>query len=176
MYLLLRTGASALVPGHCAIVPVKHVESLTACDEEVVAEVDRFKESLRRMQHAAGKQREPGRALQEGGYRRQGGLMNGVRLTVCVAGKSVLFLDTWVSQGRKRHLAIEAIPVPRSVALDAPLYFKQGLMEVDEQWSTHKKLIDTKVGQPAQSALLPLWAPSRSALAYYHRRTGRRFS
>lgn len=42
------------------------------------------------------------------------------------AGKGVLFLETVQSIGnRRQHTAVECIPVPRSAALDAPLYFKQ---------------------------------------------------
>lgn len=68
-------------------------------------------------------------------------------------GKSVVFLETVLSSGsRRQHCTIEAIPLPRSVALDAPLYFKQGLMEVDEQWATHKKLISTK-GRPLRACV-----------------------
>ena len=83
-------------------------------------------------------------------------------------GKAVLFLETLISVGgRYTHAQIEAIPVPKSVALDAPLYFKQGLMEVDEQWATHKKLIETK-GRPLRASVpknFPFfhveWAPGQ---------------
>jgi hypothetical protein len=41
-------------------------------------------------------------------------------------GKGILFLETVASVGgRRRHTVIEAVPVPRSVAADAPLFFKQ---------------------------------------------------
>eukprot|EP00952_Eustigmatos_sp_NYUAD-ZCMA_P004210 18539-Eustigmatos_ZCMA.PRE.1 len=49
-------------------------------------------------------------------------------------GQSVIFLETAMTTGsRKRHATIEAVPVPREAGLDAPLYFKQGLLEADEQ-------------------------------------------
>jgi len=48
-YLILRFGSQALVPNQVAIAPFKHVESGTAVDEEVWAEVENFKSSLRKM-------------------------------------------------------------------------------------------------------------------------------
>ena len=57
-------------------------------------------------------------------------------------GKGVLFLET-ASRGYRGWANVEVIPVEMDVEMDAPLYFKQALDQADEEWSVHKKVIDT---------------------------------
>ncbi len=109
----LMLPCEPLVEGHCLIVPMAHVASLTVADEEVWEEVVRFQRSLRRM--FAGQQ-EPQRCL---------------------------FLETVMGLSRQPHAVLECIPVPPEVEEDCPLYFKKELNDADEEWATHRKLIST---------------------------------
>ncbi|KAL0075210.1 CwfJ C-terminus 1-domain-containing protein-like protein [Phycomyces blakesleeanus] len=60
-----------------------------------------------------------------------------------VQNKGVIFMETVTNIRGHRHTVIEAIPVPYGVYEDMPAYFKEAIMAVDEEWSQHKKLIDT---------------------------------
>ncbi|KAI7901005.1 CwfJ C-terminus 1-domain-containing protein-like protein [Cokeromyces recurvatus] len=58
-------------------------------------------------------------------------------------GKGVIFMETVVNLRSQRHTVIEAIPIPYGIYEDAPAYFKEAIMASEEEWSQHKKLIDT---------------------------------
>ncbi|KAI8981042.1 CwfJ C-terminus 1-domain-containing protein-like protein [Pilobolus umbonatus] len=58
-------------------------------------------------------------------------------------GKGVVFMETVVQIRSQRHTAIEVIPIPYGVYEDAPMYFKEAILMSEEEWSQHKKLIDT---------------------------------
>ncbi|KAI7864111.1 CwfJ C-terminus 1-domain-containing protein-like protein [Spinellus fusiger] len=55
----------------------------------------------------------------------------------------VIFMETVTNLRSHRHTAIEAIPVPYGIYEDMPAFFKEAILMVDEEWSQHKKLIDT---------------------------------
>lgn len=60
--------------------------------------------------------------------------------------KEVLFMETAINlAAQRRHCIVEAIPLPREVSKQAPLYFKKAIDEAEDEWSQHnsKKLIDT---------------------------------
>ncbi|CEI92892.1 hypothetical protein RMCBS344292_07139 [Rhizopus microsporus] len=57
--------------------------------------------------------------------------------------RGTIFMETVVNLRSHRHTVIEAIPVPYDVYDDAPAYFREAIMSSEEEWSQHKKLIDT---------------------------------
>lgn len=60
--------------------------------------------------------------------------------------QSPIFLESFVNPKHHKHCVIECIPVPSDLADDAPAYFKDALLNADEEWSTHRKIIDTSKG------------------------------
>ncbi|CAM9263616.1 unnamed protein product [Chrysoparadoxa australica] len=114
-FLYLMEPHMRLCRGHVAIVPVAHVKATTACDEEVWAEIEQFKASLRGMAAQSGKHI----IFLETAYK--------------------------VHDAQLRpHASIEAIPVIREVEMDAPLYFKAAMSEAGEDWGVHKRVIPLK--------------------------------
>ncbi|KAI9271408.1 CwfJ C-terminus 1-domain-containing protein-like protein [Sporodiniella umbellata] len=57
--------------------------------------------------------------------------------------KGVIFMETVTNLRSQRHTVIEAIPIPYGVYEDIPAYFKESILSAEEEWSQHKKLIDT---------------------------------
>jgi hypothetical protein len=59
------------------------------------------------------------------------------------AGKDVIFYENAAAPQRKRHATLEVVPLPVSLAETAPAYFREAILQADEEWAQHKKLIDT---------------------------------
>ncbi|CAO3644300.1 unnamed protein product [Cunninghamella echinulata] len=73
----------------------------------------------------------------------------------------VVFMETVTNLRSKRHTVIEAIPIPYGVYEDAPAYFKEAIMEAGEEWSQHKKLIDTATDRGFRNSMV-------KNLPYFH--------
>ncbi|RKP11343.1 hypothetical protein BJ684DRAFT_13050, partial [Piptocephalis cylindrospora] len=62
-------------------------------------------------------------------------------------GKGYVFLETHLGGGGHRHAVMECIPIPSSSMItELPGYFKEALTLVDEEWSQHRKIIETGTG------------------------------
>ncbi|KCV71277.1 hypothetical protein H696_02225 [Fonticula alba] len=107
-----------LAPGHCLLVPRAHVPSSLALqdDDDCLVELRNFKKSL--IQAFAAR------------------------------GLSCLFIErgegTTEEGSRRRHGIIECIPLPEEAYDEAPIFFKKALLESDETWSQHRKVIDVR--------------------------------
>lgn len=58
-------------------------------------------------------------------------------------GREVVFYENAAAPERRRHAAMEAVPLPYSLGETAPAFFREAILVADEEWSQHKKLIDT---------------------------------
>jgi len=53
--------------------------------------------------------------------------------------QSLVFTETVLDPHKQYHTVIECYPLPKTVATDAPLYFKKAMMEAETEWAQHKK-------------------------------------
>ncbi|MCJ1321419.1 hypothetical protein MMC15_006764 [Xylographa vitiligo] len=58
-------------------------------------------------------------------------------------GRSVIFYENAAVPQRRKHAGMEAVPLPYSLGETAPAFFKEAILSADEEWTQHKKLIDT---------------------------------
>lgn len=57
--------------------------------------------------------------------------------------RSVVFMETVVNLRKQRHTVIECIPMSHDDYDDSPAYFKEAIYRESEEWSQHRKIIDT---------------------------------
>ncbi|KAF9106818.1 hypothetical protein BGX29_008380 [Mortierella sp. GBA35] len=57
--------------------------------------------------------------------------------------KAVIFSETVINLKWQKHTVIECYPIPWQAGQAAPGYFKEAILNSDEEWSQHKKLIET---------------------------------
>ncbi|KAL8669975.1 MAG: hypothetical protein Q9168_005468 [Polycauliona sp. 1 TL-2023] len=58
-------------------------------------------------------------------------------------GRDVVFYENAALPHRKKHAGMEAVPLPYSLGETAPAFFEEAILTADEEWTQHKKLIDT---------------------------------
>ncbi|MCJ1388671.1 hypothetical protein MMC18_001520 [Xylographa bjoerkii] len=58
-------------------------------------------------------------------------------------GRSVIFYENAAVPQRKKHAGMEVVPLPYSLGEMAPAFFKEAILSADEEWTQHKKIIDT---------------------------------
>lgn len=114
VYLTLPTSPEITPYGLCAsIVPIQHRTSLLDCDDDEWEEIRNFMKSLSRFYFS-----------HKPSY-------------------TIIFYENAAHDGRKRHASLEAVPLPLDLGDTAPAFFREAIMAADEEWTQHKKLIDT---------------------------------
>lgn len=58
-------------------------------------------------------------------------------------GRDVIFYENAAAPRRKLHAAMVVVPLPYELGETAPAFFKEAMLTADEEWSQHKKIIDT---------------------------------
>lgn len=58
-------------------------------------------------------------------------------------GRDVIFYENAAAPRRKLHAAMVAVPLPYELGDTAPAFFREAMLTADDEWSQHKKIIDT---------------------------------
>ncbi|WEW60724.1 Pre-mRNA-splicing factor cwf19 [Emydomyces testavorans] len=58
-------------------------------------------------------------------------------------GRDVIFYENAARPQKRRHASMEVVPLPYSLGETAPAFFKEAILSADEEWTQHKKVIDT---------------------------------
>ncbi|POS87869.1 hypothetical protein EPUL_000351 [Erysiphe pulchra] len=58
-------------------------------------------------------------------------------------GRDVIFYENATAPQRRRHAAMQVVPLPYSLGKMARAFFKEAILSSDEEWTQHRKLIDT---------------------------------
>ena len=126
VYLTLPTEPEISEGGAC-IVPIQHRTNLLECDEDEWEEI--------RV-----------RCYPSQSYSELTILQNFMKSLIRMyhdQGRAVIFYENAGVPHRKKHAAMEVVPVPYSLGEMAPAFFKEAILTADEEWTQHKKLIDT---------------------------------
>jgi Protein similar to CwfJ C-terminus 2/Protein similar to CwfJ C-terminus 1 len=59
-------------------------------------------------------------------------------------GREVIFYENAAAPHRHLHAAMMAVAIPYEDGAMTPAYFKEAFLSTDEEWSQHKKIIDTE--------------------------------
>lgn len=58
-------------------------------------------------------------------------------------GRDVIFYENAARPNLMRHAGLVVVPLPYSLGETAPAFFKEAFMTTEDEWSQHKKIIDT---------------------------------
>ncbi|KUI54458.1 Pre-mRNA-splicing factor cwf19 [Cytospora mali] len=58
-------------------------------------------------------------------------------------GREVIFYENAAAPHRRLHAALVAVPIPWDLGATTPAFFRESMLSADEEWSQHKKIIDT---------------------------------
>ena len=145
---LMYPPGGQLVPGHMQIAPLGHICAMTDADEEVYDEVNRFKAALHEMwAQGGGGGKGSSKADRPPPVPGQRDVDDNDDDAISVesdgdGAAEPIFLETAMRFGPRRHTVIDVIPLPSSLAQDAPLFFRKAITDAEE-WTTNAALIDT---------------------------------
>ena len=83
-------------------------------------------------------------------------------------GRDVVFYENAAAPHRKMHAAMQVCPLPYSLGETAPAFFREAILSSDEEWSQHKKLIDTAAKSKNGMGKLAFRRSIAKEMPYFH--------
>ena len=83
-------------------------------------------------------------------------------------GRDVVFYENAAHSHRKRHASLEVVPIPFSLGEIAPAFFKEAILTADEEWTQHKKIIDTLAKSREGQGKLAFRRSIAKEMPYFH--------
>ncbi|KAK6076291.1 hypothetical protein SCUP515_05454 [Seiridium cupressi] len=83
-------------------------------------------------------------------------------------GREIVFYENAAAPHRHMHAAMQAVPIPYEQGDTAPAFFKEAMLSADEEWSQHKKIIDTGAKARAGMGKLAFRRSIAKEMPYFH--------
>ncbi|PGH00483.1 hypothetical protein AJ80_09174 [Polytolypa hystricis UAMH7299] len=83
-------------------------------------------------------------------------------------GRDVIFYENAAEPHKRRHAAMEVVPLPYSLGETAPAFFKEAILSADEEWTQHKKIIDTAAKARSGLGKLAFRRTLAKEMPYFH--------
>lgn len=128
VYLTLPTEPE-ISDGAASIIPLQHRANLLECDD------DEWEEIRVRMESKMAKWIDFADSLQN--------FMKCLTQMYHQQGRDVIFYENAIMPQGRKHASMEAVPLPQGIGDTAPAFFKEAILAADEEWTQHRKLIDT---------------------------------
>lgn len=83
-------------------------------------------------------------------------------------GRDVIFYENAAFPNRKPHAALNVVPLPYSLGETAPAFFKEAFLTAEDEWSQHKKIIDTQANSKNGMGKLAFRRSLVKEMPYFH--------
>ena len=83
-------------------------------------------------------------------------------------GRDVIFYENAAAPHRRYHAGMQVVPLPYSLGETAPAFFKEAIMTSDEEWTQHKKVIDTLARAKKGTGKLAFRRSLVKEMPYFH--------
>lgn len=83
-------------------------------------------------------------------------------------GRDVIFYENAAQPQRRQHAGMQVVPLPYSLGETCPAFFREAILAADEEWTQHKKLIDTLAKSRQGQGKLAFRRTLAKEMPYFH--------